>query len=225
MTSILMLDDSSSTADIIYRAVSALEVPIKRVHESEDVSENSDDFDSDTVIMACSSTLDQLKSKFPGVMSLTGSLPCAFLAQNPSVSEAVLALQAGFSEYVENPDDNGVIRQVFEKISGIKLGVSDVQVSSERGLASMTGESDKIKDVFTMIRKICDTDSTVLVYGESGTGKELIAQALHFESDRASGPIIPVNCGAIPGELLESELFGHEKRCIHPCYQDKARAV
>lgn len=79
------------------------------------------------------------------------------------------------------------------------------------GFADIVGESKKVKDVFTLIEKVCDTDTTVLVQGESGTGKELIARALHYEGVRSKGPFIPVNCGAIPVELLESELFGHEK--------------
>ena len=73
------------------------------------------------------------------------------------------------------------------------------------------GKSVSIAKVFSLIERVCDTDSTVLVQGESGTGKELIAQALHYSGDRANMPFVPVNCGAIPAELLESELFGHEK--------------
>jgi transcriptional regulator with PAS, ATPase and Fis domain len=68
-----------------------------------------------------------------------------------------------------------------------------------------------MRQVFSLIKKVCDAETTVLVRGESGTGKELIAQALHYEGVRGTGPFVPVNCGAIPGELLESELFGHEK--------------
>ncbi|MFQ6757148.1 MAG: sigma-54 interaction domain-containing protein [Desulfobulbia bacterium] len=68
-----------------------------------------------------------------------------------------------------------------------------------------------MRHVFSLINKVCDAETTVLVRGESGTGKELIAQALHYEGVRGTGPFVPVNCGAIPGELLESELFGHEK--------------
>lgn len=83
--------------------------------------------------------------------------------------------------------------------------------SSQHFFSKIIGESEKIQRVFTLIRKVCDTDTTVLIQGESGTGKELIAQALHFCGSRKKGPFIPVNCGAIPAELLESELMGHEK--------------
>jgi len=75
----------------------------------------------------------------------------------------------------------------------------------------MVGASDGITRVFDLIRKVADTDSNVLILGESGTGKELIAHALHYNSVRREGPLIPVNCAAIPEELLESELFGHER--------------
>jgi transcriptional regulator with GAF, ATPase, and Fis domain len=83
--------------------------------------------------------------------------------------------------------------------------------SLPRRFSEMIGESKSILQVFKMIEKVCDTNTTVLIHGESGTGKELIARALHFNSERREGPFIPVNCGAIPSELLESELFGHEK--------------
>jgi transcriptional regulator with GAF, ATPase, and Fis domain len=75
----------------------------------------------------------------------------------------------------------------------------------------IVGKSSSIRKVFSLIERVCDTDSTVLIQGESGTGKELIAQALHYSGDRSKKPFVPVNCGAIPAELLESELFGHEK--------------
>jgi len=71
------------------------------------------------------------------------------------------------------------------------------------------GESDKIKSVFELIDKVADSDSTVVVYGETGTGKELVARALHQHSFRSNKPLVPINCGAIPENLLESELFGH----------------
>lgn len=73
------------------------------------------------------------------------------------------------------------------------------------------GESTTLQDVFRVLSKVAPTDSTVLVTGESGTGKELLVRALHMRSERSTRPFVPINCGAIPKELLESELFGHEK--------------
>jgi len=76
---------------------------------------------------------------------------------------------------------------------------------------NIIGQSEEIRKVLSMVERVSDSDSTVLISGESGTGKELIAKAIHYNSPRASKPFIPINCGAIPGELLESELFGHIK--------------
>ncbi|SLM29267.1 Sigma-54 dependent two-component transcriptional regulator [Desulfamplus magnetovallimortis] len=75
----------------------------------------------------------------------------------------------------------------------------------------IAGESDAIKDVLNTVRKVSRSDASVLITGESGTGKELVARAIHSNSHRSREPMIVINCGAIPGELLESELFGHEK--------------
>ena len=73
------------------------------------------------------------------------------------------------------------------------------------------GKSSALQEVFRILAKVAPSDSTVLVTGESGTGKELLVRALHRNSTRADKPFVPINCGAIPRELLESELFGHEK--------------
>lgn len=77
--------------------------------------------------------------------------------------------------------------------------------------SEIIGESSSLKEAFKVISKVAPTDSTVLVTGESGTGKELLVRALHRNSRRKDKPFVPINCGAIPKDLLESELFGHEK--------------
>ena len=86
-----------------------------------------------------------------------------------------------------------------------------MEINLELKSLSIIGESKPIRDVFDVVARAADSQSTVMIYGESGTGKELIARALHMNSPRASKPFIAVNCGAIPHELLESELFGYEK--------------
>lgn len=98
-------------------------------------------------------------------------------------------------------------RSILYKI-GCSVAETKTVDSSQDGII---GQSTSLRDVFRVLTKVAPTDSTVLVTGESGTGKELLVRALHRHSLRSSKPFVPVNCGAIPKELLESELFGHEK--------------
>ncbi|MGV8242189.1 sigma 54-interacting transcriptional regulator, partial [Pseudomonas aeruginosa] len=79
---------------------------------------------------------------------------------------------------------------------------------------SLVGTSRAIQQVRQMMQQVADTDASVLILGESGTGKEVVARNLHYHSKRREGPFVPVNCGAIPAELREIELFGHEKGCF-----------
>ena len=88
--------------------------------------------------------------------------------------------------------------------------------------SGIIGQSTTLADVFKMLAKVAPTDSTVLVTGESGTGKELLVRALHDTSRRADKPFVPINCGAIPKELLESELFGHEKGAFTNALRSRA---
>src|SRR5262245_30676555 len=79
------------------------------------------------------------------------------------------------------------------------------------GIPTLIGEHPLMEKIARVVRKVAATDATVLILGESGTGKDLVARAIHLQSERAASPFVPVNCGAIPGELLESEMFGHER--------------
>jgi sigma-54 specific flagellar transcriptional regulator A len=92
-----------------------------------------------------------------------------------------------------------------------KPGLSRAAGTKTRLFRSLVGKSEQIQIVRRLVEQVAPTDATVLILGESGTGKEVVARNVHFLSQRKDGPFIPVNCGAIPGELLESELFGHEK--------------
>jgi two-component system, NtrC family, response regulator PilR len=133
-----------------------------------------------------------------------------------STETAVEAMKLGAYDYITKPfklDELKVTvanalerRRLQEENLALKR-----QLHRERGFENFVGRSPKILDVFETIRKTADSGSTVMITGESGTGKELVAQALHWESDRRNGPFVSVNCGAVPETLMESELFGHIK--------------
>ena len=133
-----------------------------------------------------------------------------------SVKTAVDAMRMGAFDYITKPFKADEIKIVVKKaIDHLALQEENTylkqQLKARYKFENIIGASDKMQRVFSMIDKVASTDSTVLILGESGTGKELVARALHYNSPRSQNAFVPVNCGAIPEELLESELFGHEK--------------
>ncbi|MCK9263327.1 MAG: sigma-54 dependent transcriptional regulator [Deltaproteobacteria bacterium] len=133
-----------------------------------------------------------------------------------SVKTAVDAMKLGAFDYLTKPFKADEIKVVVKKaLDHLALQEENTylkqQLKAKYRFENIIGTSDKMQKVFSLIDKVASTDSTVLILGESGTGKELVARALHYNSPRAQNPFVPVNCGAIPEELLESELFGHEK--------------
>jgi DNA-binding NtrC family response regulator len=141
---------------------------------------------------------------------------CIILTGFATIKNSVAAMRLGAYDYVAKPVDPQELRLLVQRaLEHRRLQLENQQLKKQLykrfGFTNIIGASEAIQGVFEMVRKVADTDSTVLLLGESGTGKELIARALHYNSSRRGGPLIPVNCAAIPEELLESELFGHER--------------
>lgn len=133
-----------------------------------------------------------------------------------SVSSAVKALKGGAYDYITKPIDPDELSHIVEKalyqknleVENLKLKESIDEIAKPDNLI---GESHLMKEIYNLIHKVAQTDTTVLILGESGTGKELVAKAIHLNSKRKYFPLVTVNCGALPESLLESDLFGHEK--------------
>jgi DNA-binding NtrC family response regulator len=150
---------------------------------------------------------------------LVGHYPetiCIIITGYGTIKNSVEAMRLGAFDYLCKPVDPQelclVIARALEhrrlKWENVRL---KKQLHKKYGLDNIIGSSEAITRVFELVQKVADTDSSVLLLGESGTGKELIARAIHYNSPRKDGPLVPVNCAAIPEELLESELFGHER--------------
>ena len=144
-----------------------------------------------------------------------------------SIDNAVEAMKLGAHEYITKPFHLGELKITIERaLKYRKLEQENKtlkrQVRSEAQFDNIIGSSQKMRELFDLLRVVAaDANSTVLVTGESGTGKELIARALHYNSPRGNAPLIPVNCGAIPEALLESELFGHVKGAFTGAHVDR----
>ena len=146
-------------------------------------------------------------------------LPCIVITGYSSAENSIEALRAGAFWYLEKPFEQerlDVVRRLVDQaIEHGRLKAENralhSQLRSRYKFDNIIGKSDALQQVLSIVEKVANTDSTVLITGESGTGKELIAKALHYNSRRADRMMVTVNCGAIPEELLESELFGHVK--------------
>jgi len=142
--------------------------------------------------------------------------PVVMITAHGSEKVAVLAMKEGAEDYVPKPFDNDEMRLVVARaLERTRLEREHrmllERVQREHGLGALIGSGQAMRRVFDLMNKVAGTDLTVLVRGESGTGKELVAQAIHDSSPRARRPFVAVNCAAISRELVESELFGHEK--------------
>jgi DNA-binding NtrC family response regulator len=142
--------------------------------------------------------------------------PVVMITAHGSEAIAVEAMKLGAEDYVPKPFDNDEIRLVVQRaLERTRLQRENrtlrEQIEREFGFGSLVGSGPAMRRVFETIEKVAETDLGVLIRGESGTGKELVAQAIHQRSPRRARPFVAVNCAAISRDLVESELFGHEK--------------
>jgi len=141
---------------------------------------------------------------------------CIILTGYGTIESSVKAIKKGAFDYITKPVTAPRLLVVVEKALKLRsLEKENIRLKKELRRKyrydNLIGTSEPIKKIYDLIEKVADTDGTVLISGSTGTGKELIARAIHYNSSRNDKPLVVINCGAIPEELLESELFGHEK--------------
>jgi DNA-binding NtrC family response regulator len=211
---ILVVDDAPDTLEVLQRNLSGKGY---RVFTAKDANEairileaNPIDLVITDLKMPKISGLElirHIRDNFPDseVMMITGYA---------SIEGAVEAVKTGADEYLAKPftDEElfSAVQRSLDKLNVRRAGHRK-SLRTEASSYGLIGESDEMQKVYVAIEKASAISATVLISGESGTGKELVARAIHYSSDRASAPFVPVNCGGIPEELLESELFGHVK--------------
>jgi two-component system response regulator PilR (NtrC family) len=155
-----------------------------------------------------------------------GSTPVIMMTAYTSTKSAIEAMKLGAADYVSKPFDVEELKIVAQKaIERAELADENVylrrELEQKYTFNNIIGKSGRMQAVFSLIDRIARTSSTVLIHGESGTGKELIARAIHFASPRSTRRFLSINCGAMPENLLESELFGHERGAFTGAVRDK----
>lgn len=143
-------------------------------------------------------------------------VPVIVMTAYATIEHAVNAMKLGAYDFITKPLDIDHLSLIIKRsINNQRLLTENIllkdRLSCEAGIPTIIGKSQKMIEVVENIKRVASTKTTVLLLGESGTGKELFARAIHYLSPRKSAPFVPINCTAIPRELLESELFGHEK--------------
>src|SRR5574341_8008 len=164
--------------------------------------------------------LGYIKSRDPDV-------PVVVITAFGTIENAVEAMKRGAFNYLTKPINTDelltVVREALEKY---ELKRENITLKSELRqkytFSSIIGKSAPVQEVFDTVGMVAKTQSSVLIIGESGTGKELVARAIHYESDRAEGPFVTIDCAAIPSEIMESELFGHEKGSFTGAHERKS---
>lgn len=147
------------------------------------------------------------------LQEMNPDLPVVMISGHGNIDTAVEAIKKGAYDYISKPPDlNRILVTVRNALDKSSL-ISETKTLKKKVLKTraMVGESPQIIEIRTMIDRVAPTEARVLVTGGNGTGKELVARWIHEKSNRAAGPLVEVNCAAIPSELIESELFGHEK--------------
>jgi two-component system response regulator PilR (NtrC family) len=146
-------------------------------------------------------------------------LPVAVITAHGNVESAVRALKLGAFDFVSKPLDLSVLRKLVQ--SAIRLHEASAPASGAARGPELLGDSASMQELRQMITRVSRSQAPVHIAGESGTGKELVARLIHAASSRRQAPFVPVNCGAIPSELMESELFGHRRGSFTGAVADK----
>lgn len=154
------------------------------------------------------------------------STPAIMMTAHGSVETAIEAMKRGAADYMMKPFKNDEIRILIERAIAQRNLLREnaalrKQQAQQGDIGNMIGKSPAFEKVLQMVRRVAALPSTVAVHGESGAGKELVARALHNLSNRANKPFVAINCGGIPENLLESELFGHKKGAFTGAVEDK----
>ncbi|GAA0871283.1 sigma-54 dependent transcriptional regulator [Gangjinia marincola] len=226
MQKILIIEDEAAIRRVLVKIL-AEESETYQVEEAEDGLNGIEKIkNSDYDLVLC----DIKMPKMDGVEVLEASkkikpeIPFVMISGHGDLDTAVNTMRLGAFDYISKPPDlNRLLNTVRNALDKKELVVENKRLKKKVSKNyEMIGDSNEIQQIKDMIEKVAPTDARVLITGPNGTGKELVAHWLHQKSDRSGGPMIEVNCAAIPSELIESELFGHVKGAFTSANKDRA---
>lgn len=213
MSSILVVDDEQSIRRSLSDVLSYEKYEITTAEDALKALDLLKDNDYDAIL--CDIKMPEMDGieALPKMLELKPDIPVIMLSGHGTIDTAVEAIKLGAFDFIEKPVDLNrllvTLRNAFDKSSLItETKVLKKKVSKK---FEIIGSSEPLNKILDIIDKVAPTEARVLITGPNGSGKELVAHQIHEKSDRSKGPFIEVNCAAIPSELIESELFGHEK--------------
>ena len=213
----VLVVDPDPAAEGAYRALfdSAFPCELRVLAEPAAALEYAQHESPDIVLLAESSSWDTI-ALLAEFRARDPQVPVVLVTTQPQVSTATAALRLGAGDYLAEPLDAPLLRETLQRLLAVRRQDDERellrrQVERPYVFDDIIGTCAPMTKVFELIQRVADSDVDVLVVGETGTGKELVARAIHRRSRRAEGPFVPVDCGAIPENLLESEFFGHER--------------
>jgi DNA-binding NtrC family response regulator len=226
MSKILIVEDEAAIRRVLVKILSE-ESDTYEVEEAADGLEGiekikKDDFD----LVLCDIKMPKMDGVevLEAVKKIKPEIPIVMISGHGDLDTAVNTMRMGAFDYISKPPDlNRLLNTVRNALDKKELVVENKLLKKKVSKNfEMIGESKAISHIKDIIEKVSQTDARVLITGSNGTGKELVAHWLHQKSDRSSGPMIEVNCAAIPSELIESELFGHVKGAFTSAVKDRA---
>jgi len=214
---ILVVDDDSTILKLLFKYLTSLSYKVEVVTTGKQAIAKLNEEYYDIVLLDLKLPDDDGISILEKIKNYDDQISVIIMTGYGKVESAVKAMKKGADDYLLKPFNSmeelamAIRRTLDYKELKYECAFLKEQLNFSLGMNNMVGKSKKMKELFKLIHKVAPLNSTVLIQGESGTGKELVARAIHQNSNRAKGLFIALNCGAIPYNLLESELFGYEK--------------